>query len=419
MRNDARILVVGTTSDYIDWLRQAAPGRVLFLTDPSVRRMAREPVPTAKEEILCDLTRFDRIRSALSEHLQHRNISLAGITCFDCESLGLAAFLAEDLGLFFPSVASIRICRDKYAMSSRWQKSGVATPRFALARTADDAADFMARTGKACVLKPLSGSGSELVFLSDSENDCRRSARLLLDGIGRRRGNRLYGATADCFLIEEYIKGIEYSCDFLVEKEGVKILRFSRKIKAEDAPFGTTIAYVLTTCEKEGIQRVRLEALLGQAARALGLTGAVCMADFLVGDGGVSFLEVSPRPGGDCIPFLLQLATGLDILRFTLDFAEKLPLEIPSLPEDARYVGLRLHAQKPGRIKTISAEDLCRDQRVKDIHLIRRSGHAVVLPPEDYDSWYLGHVLFIPDNDKDVEGQCHAMRRRLSVEMEA
>ena len=55
MKNTAKILVVGTTSDYITWLQRVGEGRVLFLTDPLVRQQAKEPAPTPKEEILCNL----------------------------------------------------------------------------------------------------------------------------------------------------------------------------------------------------------------------------------------------------------------------------------------------------------------------------------------------------------------------------
>ncbi|MCX5908762.1 MAG: biotin carboxylase, partial [Deltaproteobacteria bacterium] len=51
-------LVVGTTPDYIEWIRKITPDRGLFLTDPILRRRAKEPSPEAKEEILCDLADY-------------------------------------------------------------------------------------------------------------------------------------------------------------------------------------------------------------------------------------------------------------------------------------------------------------------------------------------------------------------------
>ncbi len=418
MRTNTKVLVVGTTSDYIDLLRRAAPGRVVFLTDPLVRQQAKEPAPEAGEEIVCDLGGLDSIKSSLAAHLLKWNIALAGVACFDCESLELSAHLAGQYSLVFPSVQSIRLCRDKYAMSSMWRKKGIETPRFALVETADQATDFYNSAGKPCVLKPLSGSGSELVFFSDSQADCRHFASILLEGITKRRESRLYNMAADCFLIEEFVPGVECSCDFFLENEKVVILRFSRKIKANDAPFGTVMGYVLTTCEAQGIAGRHLENQLAQAAQALGLARAFCMADFMICDGEISFLEISPRPGGDCLPYLLHLACGIDVLRLALDFAEKRPVEIPALKENLHYAGLRLHARGSGRIAKIDAGQLRRDPRVMTINLIREVGHQVVPPPEDYDSWYLGHALFAPDTDMDLEEQCFALRRLLSVEYE-
>ncbi|MDR3629451.1 MAG: ATP-grasp domain-containing protein [Desulfocapsaceae bacterium] len=417
MKNNEKILVVGTTSDYIDWLRRTGEGRGLFLTDPQVRRQAKEPAPEAKEEILCGLTDVGLIRMALRDHLSQWNMILSGITCFDCESLGLAAFLAEDLDLSFPSVESVRICRDKYTTSSRWLKRSVRTPRFMLGRTPYDAADFREKIGRPCVLKPVSGSGSELVFRCETVNGCQRTARTLLQGIQERKENRLYKAATDCFLIEEFIEGVEYSCDFALQNKQVEIIRLTRKVKAPSAPFGTTMAYIPTTCEAEGLPP--LEGLLAKAAQALGLSRALCMVDFLFSGDEVVFLELTPRPGGDCLPHLLQYAAGLDMLKLALDFAGRTGLDLPGPAAAVGSVGLRLHADRAGRIKEISTELLEKDPRVKSIHLIRQNGHLVILPPEEYESWYLGHVLFTPDPLSDVEGQCEELARLLVVDIEA
>jgi biotin carboxylase len=418
MKNTAKVLVVGTTSDYIDWLKRIEGDRVLFLTDPQVRSKALEPAPAPKDEILCSLTDVALLRTALREHLYQWNITLAGIACFDCESLGLSAFLAEELSLPFPTVESIRICRDKYTTSSRWLKRSVRTPRFSLARNAYDAADFQKKTGVPCVLKPVSGSGSELVFFCDTESGCQRTAQTLIRGIQERKENRLYSAATDCFLIEEFVEGIEYSCDFILEKTGVEILRFTRKVRAKDAPFGTTRGYILTTCEAEGLDKKRLASLLRKATQAVGLTRALCMVDFLLSEDEVVFLELTPRPGGDCIPYLLSFATGMDILKVALDFAEKRPLNIPKLSVEKCCVGLRLHADRAGVLRHISTAQLEKDGRVKTIHLIRQGGHQVTLPPEDYDSWYLGHLIFLPEEGRDVEEQCLELRQLLTLEIE-
>ncbi len=52
---DKRLLVVGTTSDYIDHILTRYPGRALFVTDPAERAAAVERYPAPADELLCNL----------------------------------------------------------------------------------------------------------------------------------------------------------------------------------------------------------------------------------------------------------------------------------------------------------------------------------------------------------------------------
>ena len=75
----AKVLVVGTTSDYIQWIRRCCPGRALFLTDPQIRKQALEPGPSAEEEILCNLADYKLAEKALKNHLKRFDLHLDGI----------------------------------------------------------------------------------------------------------------------------------------------------------------------------------------------------------------------------------------------------------------------------------------------------------------------------------------------------
>ena len=77
------VLVVGTTTDYIDWIRNARPGGALFLTDPALRRDASEPPPALQEEICCDLADPEAVYDALLAHMETHRLGLSGIACFD------------------------------------------------------------------------------------------------------------------------------------------------------------------------------------------------------------------------------------------------------------------------------------------------------------------------------------------------
>jgi len=416
LKSKTKILVVGTTSDYIDWIRIVRPGGVVFLTDYSARQKAREETPPPAEEILTSLEDGGQAKSDLLHHMKRWNYGLAGIACFDCESMELAASLAQDFSLPYPTIDSIRLCRDKHLSKMLWQQNAVRCPRVRSVRSAAEIFSFMQEIDRACVIKPLTGSGSELVFRCTSKKDCDKWGQVMLDELKKRKDQRLFvNATAE-FLAEEYVSGVEHSCDFIVHEDGVKIVRLTRKIHAEGKPFGTIAGYVLLDYPDEAIPAGQLEETLSRAARALGIRQAICMVDFLVAGEEIILLEMTPRPGGDCIPHLLRRSGRMDILSVTLDFAAQHPMSLPGPTANGRYVGLRLHAKKPGQIMKFHTENLQRDERVKEIHLIRPEGHQVTMPPADYDSWYLGYVIFQPDCDVPLETQCREINREFALE---
>ena len=169
--SDERVLVVGTTSDYIDLIQRRHPGRALFLTDRTHRAEATEPAPGPRDEVLSDLSAPATVLADLERHLRERDTRLGGITCYDCDSLSLAAALGSALGLPYPTAAAVAACRSKYACKRLWREAGVPCPAAQEVTSLEEAAAFLARTWAPAVLKPLDSSGSELAFLCRDARD--------------------------------------------------------------------------------------------------------------------------------------------------------------------------------------------------------------------------------------------------------
>jgi len=417
---DGPVLVVGTTADYIDHIRGCRAGRALFLTDPKVRREAYEPVPEDGAEILCDLTDPEEAGRRLADHLDRRGLTLAGVACFDDEPMDLAVRLARDYGLPYPSLEAVANCRDKYRSKRLWGAQGLATPAARKVAAPEAAAAFLREAGGPVVLKPIAGSGSELMFLCGSETDCKRHFGTIAEGLKQRRDNRLYQAYAadgSGILAEALVAGEEYSCDFVLEKDRATVLRLTRKVRFDEDPFGTAKAYSLPEVWPEELEGGRFETLLQRSAQALGIERAICMLDFFVSDGRVVLLEMAPRPGGDCLPWLLRRSCRVDVLQAVLDFACRKPLDWNAPRPYPHMVGLRLHAPREGMLVRIDDRELGCDPRVREIHLTRRAGHVIKRPPADYDAWLLGHVIFVPDPRRDVASQCRELHDRLQIEV--
>ncbi|MGD8846022.1 MAG: ATP-grasp domain-containing protein [Desulfobacteraceae bacterium] len=420
MPPDTRALVVGTTADYIHWIRCACPGEALFLTDQAVRRNAAEPPPLPSEEVCCDLTDYASAQSALAHYLRRYGLTLEGVTCFDCESMELAAVLAQHLALPYVSVHTVHNCRDKLRAKRLWRQHRLITPDAVAVRCVDDAVGFFEQAGGPVVLKPVRGSGSELVFKCDDAPTCARSFDLICQGLDRRHGHRMYASPLlpeSGIMAEKVAAGEEFSCDFTIDKGRVALIRLAQKIKTPGRPFGTATGYLLPTRLPEQVDPTIFALTLKQSATALGIDRAVCMLDFMIHQGRISLLELAPRPGGDCLPFLIKHGFGVDMLKLLLDFCRRKPPP-PGIPLDGKpLVGLRVHARKGGILQRVDTRSLERDARVQEISLTRGRGHCITLPPADYESWLLGHIVFAPDASADVAVQCNNLLDKIGVEV--
>jgi hypothetical protein len=222
-------------------------------------------------------------------------------------------------------------------------------------------------------------------------------------------------------LAEERVRGIEFSCDFIVENRSVTIVRTARKIKTADQPFGTILGYQIPAPVLPGMAHGRLERLLFKGAAALGIERGICMVDFIIQDDRPVLIEMTPRPGGDCLPFLLVESGNLDILGLALDFAEQRPLALNDPCGFKPLLAVRIFAPRGGILEGIDLSCLNGRADIRNIHLIRKPGHVVTMPPQDYDSWMLGHVIVaLPHGlaDQHYDEFCLGISRRIRVEIE-
>jgi biotin carboxylase len=423
-----RVVVIGTTSDYVDLMRTRYPGRVLFVTDPAERAGATERDPGEEEEILCDLTDSAKVVKSLRDHTTRRGFAAKGVACFDCESLELSARVAEEFGVPFPSPASVLSSRNKFLSKKMWLEARVTCPRTVIARSVSDVTAFMDRVSGPVVLKPITGSGSELVFKCTGRSECLEAFETIRTRLSETKSNRMYMQAQTVkggfdpgrdMVAEEFVAGEEYSSDFYLEGGNLRVVRTARKIQAVGDQVGTTVAYEVPGTLPAELPVGDFEAQLRCAAHAIGLQRALCMVDFIVREGKPYLLELTPRPGGDCLPWLIRQSSGLDMLGLTLDIAQGVEINLPAAESWESLVGLRLIAADAGVIKRIEGEPLKRDPRVREVLLKRRNGHRVVLPPKDYDSRILGHVIFRPSGRMNTQDECSELASKLVVQMEA
>jgi biotin carboxylase len=359
--------------------------------------------------------------------LAARGAIIGAVACYDCESLLPAAHLAAGLGHPFASPHSVIACRSKLESKRLWREAGIECPEAGLVRSLDEALSFLQRMGRPIVMKPLCGSGSELTFFCRTEAETAGAFGVLSRRLRDHPRRRLYGEPEvsglpedprTAFVAEEFVRGREYGADFALRGGGLRVLRVTRKLSHPTAGFGTTMAYVMPADLSPGFLE-ELHTSLARAAEILGLDNALCMADFVVRDGRAVLLEMTPRPGGDCLPDLLRHSGQWDTIGAELDLAEGRALAPREAGEWRPTVAVRLFATSPGVVRRIDTAPLAAYPGVVGTYLRHGPGHRVVLPPEDYESRILGHVVFEPAGAEPLRAQCSRVAALVRLDIEA
>jgi biotin carboxylase len=424
------VLIVGTTPDYVVKLYERYPSSLLFLTDIRFKEdpLLKKIPPSSM--IFASLENSEEACRRAHEFLKAGWAAPDGIACFDCDSLLLASRLGSELGLRFPAWEAIARCRSKFESKKIWTGRGVASPIASIASSLPETIDFFESHGENMVLKPLAGSGSELLFHCRGKSDVTKAVSILEQELPKRKGNPLFRPfpnpagdslidPCSCWVAEEFISGPEFSCDFVLQEGEVLFIRETGKIKATDKPFGSVLAYTFPPRYPAGFQKRVLKAVLRKATNSLGFDWGYFMVDFILHQGTPILLEMTPRPGGDSIPELVRAAAGLDTLALYLDFVQgdfKEPEGLSLLPES--FASLNFFAPMEGKIQVLDGRKVQASPHVRKLFFKKQVGERVILPPKDYDNRLLGYCIIEATPGLDLIAETQRIQELLEVRIE-
>ena len=292
---------------------------------------------------------LDTLTHELARWAKQQEIAWIGVLAIDDEErFGVSALLAENLGISFDLASSAPIAANKYLQKLGFRREGVPTGDFTLLDAeADLKSDLLPYPN---ILKLVTGSGSEFLMRNRDRDELqlhlkqmREHALAALDEDSRLQTfeHRSEGAQHTMepsrhFLLEEWLEGEEYSCDFMYAGGEVSVLRVVRKL---EGPFlGHFGGYHLLG--RHSIEATfapggeKLNALCRGVARALELkTDALCMVDFKLHEGRMAVIESSIRPGfSTFLPLMHALRgyTPLSLFARWLLYREPPPRTLPN-----------------------------------------------------------------------------------------
>lgn len=311
---------------------------------------------------------------------------VTGVVTYDEVFVLAAARLAEALGVPGIGVAGALNCRDKRRSREALSAAGLPQPGFAFAATLADAGRAARGLGYPVVLKPR-GMGasigvvkvtapSELAAAFDiTEQACRAGPPDFEDGI----------------LVEELVEGPEVSVDAVLSGGVYRPFCVARK-RLGHPPFFEETGHLVDARDPLAADP-RLRQLLATAHEALGVADGITHTEVRLTSRGPVVIEVNARLGGDLIPYLGMLATGVNPGRIAADAATGAEPDL--VPRVRRCAGIRfLYPPQDCRVTDVS---LAGARAVPGVHTARamaEPGDVLRLPPRAHLGRY-GYLVAV------------------------
>ena len=278
-----------------------------------------------------------------------KGLNIDGVLAYASDPAALtAAYVAEKLNLPTNPYAVVQVMSRKDLFRDFMEKNGFRVPINKTIACYSDAVDFVNGFGKKMIIKPVDSSGSKGVFSIEPN-----------EGFEDKFEKALSFSRAGKVIIEEFIekKGHQIGGDgFLVD--GNLVFRCFGDIHFSKVnPVLPCSVSMPSLHSKETIQKVHdtVQKLLKVSGMQMGALNF----DIMVNENDEVFiLEIGPRNGGNMIPELIELCTGVDLKYYSIKAAMGEDCsELKMTVENKYYSHYVIHSESDGVVKQIQKSE--------------------------------------------------------------
>jgi biotin carboxylase len=319
---------------------------------------------------------------------------VAGVFCYDEGLVWPAAFVSQALGLPGSPPEAVAACRDKNATRTALAAAGVPQPTSIGVRDPAEALLASDKIGCPVVLKPRGLAGSKGVVLAGDRDEVA-AAYAAAAGVSYP-GVPVYDVSV---LVEEYVDGPEISID-AVYHDGVCVPLVVAHKRLGFAPFFEETGHVVDGADPL-LTDPDLIDILRRAHAALGFHTGVTHTEFRLTPRGPRLIEVNARLGGDMIPHLGHLTTGVDVALAAADVAAGRTPDTEARWHRAATVT----SCYPERDIEVTAVTVHQDRITPPVHgatALADPGTVLRLPPRGYLARY-GQVTTLADTVAEAD----------------
>lgn len=280
-----------------------------------------------------------------------------------------AAYVSEKLGLPTNPYKSVRILSHKDQFRKFLKENGFNCPRADSFTTTEAALSSLSKFNFPIMIKPNDSSGSKGVNRANELVDCEKYIELAFEN------SRQKMIIIEEFIVQDHPYMIAGDC--FVEDGEVVFWGFLNSHREKTGnpfvPVGTSYPITLSPSRLE-----RVKEALERLFRLLDIQfGAFNIEVMIDQNEDLYIVEIGPRNGGNMIPDLLYMATGIDTIAATVDHAMGLKYAFSKPVTDVKFLATRiLHTLKKGILQDIEFDDVIQKKIFKTV-LYKAHGDAI------------------------------------------
>lgn len=336
-----------------------------------------------------------------------KELQIDGIVAYASDPAApTAAYVAEAMGLPGNPYASVNLLTQKDLFRAFLREHGFCCPQAGGYTSYEDAWADIDRFRFPVMVKPVDSSGSKGVVKIFTKDQLREAYE---EAMSYSRGKRI--------IIEEFIqkKGYQVSGDgFSVDGKLVFTSYgnelYSGKGTREYVALGEFWPLLLPDHLKD-----KVDAELQKLITALGMqTCAYNIEVILDENDDVYILELGPRNGGSYIPQLIQYATGVDMIDYTLRGALGEDCsDLHMVPTKGCFSNYMIYSTQSGSYKGLWFSDTFREKHLLDVYCTYSEGETVHAYQNTAHS--LGTILFKADSVEEMIALTDNMEQNYKV----
>ncbi len=340
--------------------------------------------------------------------IKARECEIDGIVAYGSDiAAPTAAYVAEELGLFGNPLKAVEILTHKGLFRNFLASNGFNCPKASSFNDYGEAENFLGDLVLPVFVKPVDSAGSKGVTRIES-----------LEQLNAAYAHALEFSLCGQVVLEESIAlaGYQVAGDGFVIDGELKFRcwaneHFEKKVNGL-VPIGESFPAIHPThlLDKAHTETQRLMDLLG-------IKGGAFNFDFVfTEDDELFFLELGPRNGGNLIPEVTRYATGVDMIKFTVDQA--LGLDCPDVEMtncEGYWASYIIHSTKSGKLKGIEESDFIA-KRIIEKNVITKTGDSVA--PFINSNYGLGSMILKFDDQAQMLDVMDNMERYFYLEID-